>query len=285
MTHRLCIIGNSHVAAFATGWKGIAADWPGIAVTFFAARGAQLGSLKARNGALSSDNREITKSLEWISGGRASIVAADYDEFWLVGLRFGVETIMSVYEAFWSEGHSPDPSRMPISDPAFSRAAESLLRQSVASGVYRKLRSISNAPVSLFPQPNPSSAAIGADEARTEPFRLAARNHDEAVLWHQYRAAMVRVAGEMQVRLCEQPDHTREQEIFTAVQWGRGATRLKPGLEREHGSQDTIHMNEKYGALMLKCFLPQIAKPLIGTATKNERGEHEGFVVEDAGRT
>lgn len=92
---------------------------------------------------------------------------------------------MPLYQARWSERHALDAARMPISDPAFSTASESLLRQAVAAGVLGKLRTITEAPVSLLPQPNPSSAAIQADEGRTVPFRLALRNGDEAVLWSQ----------------------------------------------------------------------------------------------------
>jgi hypothetical protein len=35
MTRRLCLIGNSHLAAFKMGWEAVRADHPEADVTFF----------------------------------------------------------------------------------------------------------------------------------------------------------------------------------------------------------------------------------------------------------
>lgn len=278
MTYRLCIIGNSHVAAFASAWKTLRERRPDLAITFFAARGALLAELVVRGGALEAKDPVLRKTLRWVSDGRSSIVAADYDEFWLVGLRFGVETIMPVYAGFRADSHAADPSRSPVSDPAFAAAAAGLLRGSPAVDVYRKLRTITQSPVRLFPQPNPSIAALDARDARTAPFRLAARAGDATQLWRQYRDAREEIAVETGLTYRDQPDDTREGGIFTRAEHARGSVRLTPGLEREHQDRDTIHMNADFGALMLERYLPDAG----GSAGESRDA---GIAVEGAGRT
>lgn len=283
MSLRLCIVGNSHVASLASAWKGLAERWPTVEITFFAARGATLETLTARRGALQARNQKMREQLKWVSGGHEAIVAADYDAFWLIGLRLGVETIAPLYGSCWAESHAPDPSRTPVSDAAFARTAEERIRQSAAFAVYDKLRPITGAPVRVFPQPNPSIALLETTESRTEPFRRAAHNGDEAALWRQYSAALARVADEKGATLCGQPDETREREIFSSAVWSHRAVRLRPGLDQEHGIEDNIHMNAQFGALMLERHLPAPAASGLGIETGG--GEHAGTAVEGAGRT
>lgn len=283
MTHRLCIIGNSHVAAFATGWKEIASAWPGVEVTFFAARGARLRDLVVRNGALRAKNDAVRQSLEWTSGGRGEIVAADYDAFWLIGLRFGVRMIMDAYETAWSESHAPDPGRAPISDAAFARAAEGLLRGTVAVKLHDQLRAITTAPIHLFPQPNPSVEGLDIADPGVEPFQRALRLGDAPAVWRQYLDARNAVAAERGLVFRDQPDDSRVHDIFTSDAFGRGSVRLSEGLSEEHGETDFKHMNAAYGAMMLERNLPPTARAVAND--HDEREEHAGIAVEGAGRT
>ena len=41
---RICVLGNSHAAAIALGWKTLQADYPGVSLTFFAAFGLVFAS-------------------------------------------------------------------------------------------------------------------------------------------------------------------------------------------------------------------------------------------------
>lgn len=257
MTRRLCLIGNSHVVAFANGWKAAAERHPDVSITFFAAPGAKMADLQPRDGALVASDPLVRQTLGWVSGGRRKIVAARYDEFWLIGLRFGVETILPAYAAAWAESHAPDPSRAPVSEAAFGAAATALLRASPAVALHERLRSLTAAPIRLFPQPNPSIVALAADDARTAPFRLAARQGDEDTLWRQYLRARERLVADASLDVCDQPDDTRERAIFTTAALSQGSVRLTQGLDRKHEVGEAIHMNASYGTLMLDRFLPE----------------------------
>jgi len=265
VSHRLCVIGNSHVAAFATGWKTLAAHYPDVTVTFYASHGTRIDQLEPVRGALRANSRRVRETMKWVSGGGSAIVGADHDEFWLVGCRCSVKIMMAVYAAAWSESHAPDPRRTPVSDAAFASAAASLLRGSGLLTLHGKLRPITSAPISLFPDPNPSSAVLGSADERVEPLRVAARSGDGPALWGQYRAACDQLAREQDLTFCHQPDETREDGIFTVADYGRGSIRLTRGLEQEHPESDPFHMNAAYGALMFERFLsPSLRGPASG---------------------
>lgn len=257
MTFRLGLIGNSHIAAFATGWPLVEARHPDVTLTHFAARGARLSELVVQGKALHAPTQALRRAIKWTSVGSTEIVPADFDEIWLVGLGFGIETAISPYLSCRADSHRADDARSPVSDPFFAAMMVSGLRHSVALDLYRKLRAIDDTPVRIVAQPNPSTEAMTSMLDRLAPFRLAAERGDEAILWAQFRAAVGAVAGDIDAGIAIQPDDTRERGIFTNATWGQGSIRLRRGMEAEHATGDALHMNADYGAAMLDLYLPE----------------------------
>ena len=100
---RVCIVGNSHVAALRNGSARIAAQFPDIEATFFGVPGRWLRSVKlvrgqnGTPGSLAPADPEHSAFFRKMSGGQDRINVADYDCFILVGLELSIFRWLSFY--------------------------------------------------------------------------------------------------------------------------------------------------------------------------------------------
>src|ERR1700748_2002214 len=87
--YSICVIGNSHTAAFKQAWDNRApAVADGVSLTFFAARSQYLDTLVYEPGAFVSRDPELSERLRLTSGGKDRIDLADYDAFVLIGMGY-----------------------------------------------------------------------------------------------------------------------------------------------------------------------------------------------------
>ena len=255
---RLCLIGNSHLAALVLAWRELEPRYPGVSITFFGAKGRHLEGLRVSECGLRPDTDALRDKLLLFTGGVTEIVAEDYDEFWFVGHEFGVPAIVNVYGANWAEGHRPDPERRPVSDLLFAELADAALRGTLTIELYRRLRQVTDAPVRVICQPAPSVAALRSSDARYCDFWLAEAQGDRPTLQAQTDAALDRIADAERIRVSRQPEATRAGPLHSSEAFARGSVRLGEGLATEHGQQDCFHMNADYGCLMLEPCLDEL---------------------------
>lgn len=258
MTVRLCLIGNSHLAALALGWREIAPRYPDIAITFFGARASCMDGLRVSERGLRPDTPALAAMLRQLSGGPDEIVADDYDIFWFAGHEFGLDPILDIYSGCWAEAHTPDADRMPVSDQLFAELCVAALRRTMSMELYRRLRQVSDAPVAMLRQPAPSFRAFKTKDARYAPYRLAGRKGDRASLGRQADSAFARIAREEGFKILRQPGETCITALHTLATFARGSVRLDDGLTGAHGPNDAMHMNAEFGALMLDAHLPAL---------------------------
>lgn len=259
-TIRLCLIGNSHLAALALGWRQIAPRYPDIAITFFGAKAGFLDGLRVFDRGLRAEDDDLRKKMEWLSGGISEIIVEDYDMFWFVGNNFGVHTVLEPYLAHWAEGHTPDPKRGPVSDALFLELADAALRRTLAMDLFRRLRQTTDAPVRFVCQPEPSAGALTSREGRTVAFRLAERQGDSVELAAQAAQVFAAIEARDGVKVFRQPEETRAGPLLTHAHHGRGSVRLQRGLTTEHGDHDLMHMNGDFGAIMLESCLATLVE-------------------------
>ncbi|MES2144715.1 MAG: hypothetical protein V4516_10245, partial [Pseudomonadota bacterium] len=125
MTYRLCVIGNSHVAAFKLGWDQLAARGDAltraIAPTFFGAPRDGLKNLAVRDGRLVPTADFVRDHFARMSGGRADVDPAVYDGFLLVGLGASMKRALRFYRTHRWFGLQQHPGR-PVTSRSFARA-------------------------------------------------------------------------------------------------------------------------------------------------------------------
>ena len=76
---KICLIGNSHLAALKMGWPEIAQDLPDVQPAFFGARGAMMARLRVRGDRLVAKTAALAEQMSFVSGGLTEIVPGDYD--------------------------------------------------------------------------------------------------------------------------------------------------------------------------------------------------------------
>ena len=228
---KLCIVGDSHLAAFKNGWNQISSEFQNVNITFFGSQGASLSCLEAENGALVPRNSLIADRLAFTSGGLKEVRAADYEHCLLVGLGLLVPRL--------DERHSG----------AFvDRALSDAINLSLSMRTAKRWRSISEAPISVVHTPLPAPSKNEEPSLYDRPI-----SYDRIVeVWRRELAAIASAT------LLAQPPGTRGKGLSTKRDFSAGSLRLDTGQvdpkDIVHHESDNVHMNAKYGAAFLRAF-------------------------------
>ena len=109
---RVCVLGNSHLAAVKLGWNQRAAAHPDLHCDFFGAPKNGMAEVAFEDGLIVPQNEAVRAAFAMTSGGRESVQLRDYDCVVAVGLGFSMAT--SRWWARTPSGRSAPPcSRAP----------------------------------------------------------------------------------------------------------------------------------------------------------------------------
>lgn len=231
MPLRIALIGTSHAAAFKSAWDAGHEAWPGVTLTFFAARNGgpgHIGLLTPRDGKLVAGHPHLAQSLRVTSGGDDRVDPADFDAILLVG--FG-----------------PRPPLLPPLSPYSEAVREEIYaasrRTSPLATMLKKIRAI--APEVPVFAAAPPLAAVPPGWAKPKAER--------------YQAAFETMSREvgipLGIRLLPQPYRTILADRWTDPGYTRGSLRLridpKAPKAEPHPDDDRTHMNAAYGKLAL----------------------------------
>jgi hypothetical protein len=247
---KICVLGNSHIAAIALGWKDIAAPkHPGVEMTFLGTPRDLVLGLQVSDGMLKPDSDQLAARLKKVSGGPSIVDPSQYDTFVVCGLRFGMNQALTLARTHWAESHKPDADRTPISDSCFMDAVEGSLRDTPAFEMIRRLKQITDKPVAVFPTPLPSEGALKSTSPKHAGYIGATRRGDDTVIAAQYKAVAEAMEDDA-LRIVLQPKNTLYSPLLTKDEMSRGGI----GLSRE-SNDDLGHMNAAYGAAMIEAYL------------------------------
>jgi hypothetical protein len=244
---RVCVIGNSHIAALKLGWDVIEYGYPQIDLTFFGSPRKNLRDLRVENGALVAGSEKTLKHLQSTSKGQSEIIAEKFDVFLIVAMDFGVRRLEDVYRHYRSEEHkNMKGTKHYVSNACFSLAAKGLLRATLAFEIASKLKQLTDNPVMFVPQPFPS-ADISGDALWEDMIHYG----DDVLLARTFR----KIASELSANgepVIQQPEGTKSGEMFTRPELSKGSRRLTMNFDVEHPDDDYWHMNHDYGAAVLR---------------------------------
>lgn len=248
---RLCVIGNSHMAAYKLGWDALSAaeDPAGKAIspTFFGAPRDGIRHMKQESGRIVPTRKDIADGFERMSKGQREIRLAEYDAFLLVGLNVSIKRILRFYKTHSWYGLAPDPGRtlVPVhfaQDFLAERYSDTLLVETAA-----KVREGTNAPIIAVAEP--FWASWVREDSGDKPdygWDAVIRNGDAerlGVMFHQSVAA----ALDGNAVFVPQAPETVADGIMTRAEFNKEASRLISG---EGGGTDAAHMNGEFGRTM-----------------------------------
>lgn len=216
---KICVVGNSHLAALKNGWDECKSDYKDIDLFFFGSTRDRMLGLSVTNDVIApaADNKALLRQLEIVSGGKTSIRPSEYDAFIVYGLLLRVPPL----DYRWSEA----VSKLTCSDA---------YRASVASYVVSLIRAVSDRKILVGPVPLKSSPAK-APHVRSD--RLVSYEKSARFLGES-----VANSGAQFVR---QPSETIGDGWFTKDAYSKGAVSLIGGKNVE--AADTLHMNSMFG--------------------------------------
>lgn len=238
---RVCLIGDSHLAALRSGWSP--EDFPATRPTFFAAPAKSIRNLVVSKGVLEASDDDLERHLMITSGGQTRI-AGDYDHYFVHGLEFGLSLVLELCRGVPGM-KDPEGWRARITAAAFTDAADTAIGNSLAVRTAAKLRQITTAPITL--SPTPVSSARYSNLRR----RLSENANAQAVAT-VFSDACRRVVHEVDGRFLPQPAETLDADgLATKPAYSREPARF---LIR-NPSDDPTHMNSEYGTAVLRSLL------------------------------
>jgi hypothetical protein len=241
---QICVIGDSHTAALKAGWTSVAAEFPDVTLTFFAAGRERLVHLVVQDGALVAGDKHLRLAFKHSSGGADRIIPR-FDRYVLCGLGSGMRTILPLFRALRPATIVPD-DRQIVSNACYAACMARLLAMTPLMWLLELVRQISDAPALLVPTPS---------FAPRPAFDNMQQTGEAACLAALFVRAFDGLAAPHGARFLPQPRETLDRSVIcTDPIHFRGAVHLSDG-----GDDDQNHCNAAYGAIVLRHVLAELA--------------------------
>lgn len=266
--NRVLLIGNSHAAAFKTGWTQIFDEYPDTEMDFFVFQGAmfwnfQFDPVSKDFGVLASGDIK-KRFLDMIVklNGTISVNMSDYDQILVVGHQNGFrETLKLVYD-FSLDGLRENESGPYLSEHALQAFIDDLACKNIPKWQFEAL---CPKPVVYFPAPRL------ADSLEDDTSALAKHQHGKALVkdprglpeaLEMLDSAYANILSKKGFFYQTQPPESLGVSGLTRGDLCVGASGHRDGEAFKEG--DRSHMNAEYGAICLRKYfatlneLPQV---------------------------
>ena len=232
---KICIVGNSHIAALKLAAAQGAAEFPSLEIDFWGGAGQLYHKVFVDEGTLKAPAEFEEKFLAVSEGRHASINPKDFDLIVFHGA--GLDTFRPVFAISRRFARNPK-----LPQEAIEAVTWEWLKDKLTFRLATQLRATSATPIVFSPIPNPS-----------EDMRLQSENLKEASpeIYARFMNAFRICAKRAGFEVVLQPEHTLSRFAnYTREEYSINSVRLHDTSERH--SNDVMHMNEKYGAEVLK---------------------------------
>lgn len=238
---KMCVIGNSHVAALKLGWEAIKNDVPDVEVTFFGAHRDSFDELVSHGRKLVPQSDNVRKSMAFTSGGHREIVIDDYDVFVVHGLLLSFQRLVNFF--LLREG------RHVRSSEPLARDVKAVLDKCVCIKLAERIARFGK-PVWISPQPFISEHVLEGDELEWKPWRELVDVNGKPT--HAIQRLLAQWNDYLEQHdVIVQPSETVTRQVFTRKMFSTDSIRLSRGMDMKHPETDVVHMNAKYGALVM----------------------------------
>ena len=251
---RICIIGNSHLAAVKHGWD--LTETGSALPTFLGAPGGRLNALTVTDGVLKGP--EGLSRIMLNTTGVSEAALDNFDAVVIVGLRFTVNHCARLFATHrtWRPGPADPSGTFLTSREALVEATRGQLQRTIAIRIARRIRAARSIPILIAPQAGPSERILEDDADETEVWRQihAAEREDEIREIHDEACQ----AFATNFEIVEQPPETIVNEIFSKREYDSPKYKTN-GDPLRRQRVDPFHMNVEYGRLVVPELLSRVA--------------------------
>lgn len=247
---KICLIGNSHASgAYSLIKNGIST----FEIDFFLERSSGNSCLKV----IDDSEDEVVEIEDVMLTRLAPVKTSRYDAFAIYSMGFSFGRCVEIYRDYAPDAYRNEKAKYLVSDDFFDAAIESILLESKAVRIMRALRSFSDRPIILVPQPLPLEWAVTRSLRRTEVFAEALKKDFLEHVFKVYATVIDKLRREGFVVL-EQPRETLTLKYFTLSEFGLA----DPADDRPdslYARGDFFHANQAYAKIVLKDLEAELA--------------------------
>lgn len=248
---RLCMIGNSHVAAMRLGWDKAAPNHPDIDAVIYGAHARNLVTASvADDASLSCEGAPFWVFTAGDEPNRArSIPLGSFGRIVIVGCDFGPICVFKAYKRY-SFAALKGRRRQRLTRELFLRAVMQNVNESAAILLAEMIRNAVDVPVYLVPTPLPAEKGyLDLEKANMEPYQAALAAGDGELLMSIYGDICNSLAARG-FTIIPQHHTTKASAISSLQRYSDNSVRLRADEDSLHPEDDYFHMNEEYGAIM-----------------------------------
>lgn len=255
---RLCVFGNSHIAALRAAWAADATRWPRLDLRFVGAHGDLLLGTRIQDGQLVPVSEATRTAFQRLSRVDQVDLSA-FDGFVIAGCLVAMPQAAMVYRDLRWPGlpslHKvPDLADMPhllVSRAAAQATLEAVLTRRLGPRFAWHLRRGTDMPIWIASQPRMSEAGLAPRATRLRSYVAAHKAGDGAALSSVFEDAARAAAEKAGAAFLPQPPQTVTHHILTARAYMQGAVRLSQQPDLPQPPEDVSHANAAYGAAVL----------------------------------
>ncbi|XAS65990.1 hypothetical protein V3C33_10720 [Micrococcaceae bacterium Sec5.7] len=195
----------------------------------------------------------------------SSMVAVeDWDAFVVVGLGFSLVRLVEKWTSF-----QPDCLSEPVGEhllvPELVDGYDNAgMDTTKALALIRKLRTLTDKPISLVPGPLPAAWVLNRSGGRFDSFQPFAGYRNRAFLLAQFEKQVNRVRA-MGVDVVNPPEETVIDDMWTRTEFCLGQP-SDPSPDSFYAKGDFYHMNREYGDLVSRSIMQEKVLQGIGNS-------------------
>jgi len=244
---KICVMGNSHLAALKLAWDELVTDYNQVELVFFGARANAMTHLKEENGCLVPTNDRTKQDILFTSNGLELVDFTYFDAVLLYGLACDVRIFSSTLQNHKIDKNA-DSSRQFMTRDCFSKVCQDGAEHSLLFKMATMVRRLTDLPLIVSSSPFPSRACVD-DASHNWDFLV---NDDSEMIRQGYDDGIQRAFRVFQAKVIPQPERTVTDNIFTKTHYSNASVRLIEGFTFVHPENDHAHMNKDYGVEYLK---------------------------------
>lgn len=257
MTLKVCIFGNSHLAAPRDAFGRHEGRWPQMDLTFVGAHKNGLAETSCDGGILTPLSEDAKNAFAKLANVE-TVDLRQTDAIVITGCGFALSRAAWLYrKARWADLPSVQSDPTPtsqwslVSKPAFSAMLQAKLIEELAARFVRILRRDLQTPIYLCTQPRTTVAIHDVGKHSLDILPKAIENGDAAALERMYEANAYTVCEALGVTYVPQNPRTIKDHLLTAPPFTKGAIRLSKSGRYTQPKDDILHANATYGKVML----------------------------------
>ena len=251
---KICVIGNSHIAALKLAVENGALDGADIDIVFFGAPGKHFNKLRVRDGVIRGPDTLRDKFLLVSEGRYTQIDPAEFDVVVVYAGSFYFHQLLgSIHHALKNQVH--------LSEDCLSTGIERWLTSKHAFRLTRRIgKASSTTRAILVPRPIP---AVGATDASVTvgPYAKSPWLWDrlEPSFRKKVWSICAQTAERGGVEVFPQPESTIDANQFTKPEYTAHSKRLLQP-EVNHDQEEVSHMNARFGEEFLLSLIAHLSK-------------------------